>query len=637
MPLPGRTGAGEPLLCSIFESPGRNYLKDLLDFGPAFLGPVKVPSDSSTDPSEWHNANDQLISISVFLDFAIGACECLELLHHGLRVVHGELRADAFHYNQETGAVKLINFGSGPRSFQNGLTSSGWLALSQELGIKHKLQYIAPEQTGRMPAEPDSRTDIYSLGIVFWTLLTGRAAFEGENPIDVIQAVLARRLPPVSSMRLEVPDAICNIIRRMTHKQIEDRYHSASGLKFDLIQIRQMLDNGDSEALANFNIGSEDVSSFFMLPSKQFGRDEAHATLVNVIKKVASWQRAPQERPNSSLYGLGTMSGSNVSDRHGSMDLVTRSSGASSPSTQSPPFVPHQPESAQQSASNGERAPQGSLNNQENRASVMTGLSTGSQRSGVRAEQSAKAVKYATQTPHRSESHPTRRRCRSELVSIIGAAGVGKSSLMTSVQTDIRKSGYFATAKFEPAKKAPFEPLLQAMSSLFRQIFSESEIDSEYHRLVASEVRPFWSSVCSMLDLPEGLINADRPTIASGSLLGSVVAQSGFNRSLQSEVMDGSSAHSTQSGGALTSELTRGSIVNSRSMKFITIFVEVLGILSSHKLICLCLDNVQFADDESLELLSSILERKLGILILVNMSLETSQTKADSTGNVSQW
>lgn len=136
-------------------------MRHIIDFGSAWLDPAVYPTAQEEIQQSTRNVRNQ-ISLSTFLDFAIGASECLELLHHGIRVVHGELRADAFHFNQETGAVKIINFGSGPRSFENGLTSSGWTALSREPGVKQKLQYIAPEQTGRMPAEPDSRTDIYS-------------------------------------------------------------------------------------------------------------------------------------------------------------------------------------------------------------------------------------------------------------------------------------------------------------------------------------------------------------------------------------------------------------------------------------------------------------------------------------------
>ena len=210
------------LVVSIFESPGRNYLTELVDFGPAFwnLGiPVHIPPSAGYVPD---SPRDR-ISLSTFLEFAIGATDCLSLLHHGyhgVRVVHGELRGDAFHFNRESGNVKLINFGSGLRSFENGLTSAGWSSLSRELGIKNKLRFIAPEQTGRMPAEPDSRTDIYSLGILFWTMLVGSPAVDGETPIDIIQSVLGRRITPVASKRMDVPDAISRIIQKMTQKQI---------------------------------------------------------------------------------------------------------------------------------------------------------------------------------------------------------------------------------------------------------------------------------------------------------------------------------------------------------------------------------------------------------------------------------
>jgi hypothetical protein len=94
------------------------------------------------------------IPLLTFLDFAVGATECLEILHHGHELVHGELRGDAFHF-ANNGIVKMINFGSGARSFENGLTSAGWNTLTKEIGIELKLSFIAPEQTGRLPAEPD--------------------------------------------------------------------------------------------------------------------------------------------------------------------------------------------------------------------------------------------------------------------------------------------------------------------------------------------------------------------------------------------------------------------------------------------------------------------------------------------------
>ena len=178
--LTGQQGDKGPIIVCIFENPGPNYLPKVIDYGPAFYRCRRI-GDKHEAFRETFTPVEQ-IPLQTFLDFAVGATECLEILHHGQRVVHGEIRGDAFHMNLESGKVKLINFGSGLRTFEHGLTSTGWSTLSKEVGAKTKLSYMSPEQTGRMPAEPDSRTDIYSLGILFWTLLTQLPAFDGETP-----------------------------------------------------------------------------------------------------------------------------------------------------------------------------------------------------------------------------------------------------------------------------------------------------------------------------------------------------------------------------------------------------------------------------------------------------------------------
>ena len=192
--LPSQQGDKGPIVVCIFSSPGPNYLPRVVDYGPAWYKGRRTgdkPDELEAFREEF--VPQEQVPLQTFLDFAIGASECLEILHHGQRIVHGEIRGDAFHMNIETGSVKLINFGSGLRTFEHGLTSTGWSTLSKEIGVKTKLSYMSPEQTGRMPAEPDSRTDIYSLGILFWVMLTQQPAFDGETPMDIIQGVLGKR------------------------------------------------------------------------------------------------------------------------------------------------------------------------------------------------------------------------------------------------------------------------------------------------------------------------------------------------------------------------------------------------------------------------------------------------------------
>ncbi|KAG9186027.1 hypothetical protein G6011_02583 [Alternaria panax] len=299
------TKAGEePLVASIFEAPGPNYLHDLVNFGPNFW---KVTSNGQSDQST-SSMPTRGVPLLTFLDFAVGSVECLEILHHGHEIVHGEIRGDAFHF-AENGIVKMINFGSGARSFENGLTSAGWSTLSKETGIELKLAFISPEQTGRMPAEPDTRTDIYSLGILFYTMLCGQAPFEGATALDVMQNVISKRIPPISSRRLDVPEALSEVIQRMTQRNIEDRYHSTSGLKFDLARIRELLCEGDVEGLKAFHVGSKDISCFFNLPLKLIGRDKEKKTIVDVLERVARHRR-------TSIKTLQSLSsGSSFSDQ----------------------------------------------------------------------------------------------------------------------------------------------------------------------------------------------------------------------------------------------------------------------------------------------------------------------------------
>lgn len=217
--LAAQPGDRGQLIVAIYEYPGKSCLPRIMDLGPAYYRSRKIGDRWVAHiKNEFHL--EPPISLNLFLDFAIGATQCLEMIHHGMGIIHGEIRGDSFHFNGDTGKVKLVIFGSGLRSFEHGLTSTGWSSLSKEIGAKNKLLYISPEQTGRMPAEPDARTDIYSLGVLFWVLLTQSPVFDGDNPFDIVQGVLGKRIPNVSNIRLDVPDVLGRIIQKCTAKNV---------------------------------------------------------------------------------------------------------------------------------------------------------------------------------------------------------------------------------------------------------------------------------------------------------------------------------------------------------------------------------------------------------------------------------
>ncbi|KAI9827133.1 MAG: hypothetical protein M1819_007024 [Sarea resinae] len=640
--LPPQQGDPGPMVVFIVESPGENYITELVNLGPMLCR--TPPREELLEEKMNFRDSSTAMALPPFLDFAIGASQCLELLHHGQRIVHGELRGDAFHFNQDTGHVRLINFGSGPRSFENGLTSAGWSSLSREIGVRNKLQYIAPEQTGRLPAEPDSRTDIYSLGVLFWVMLTRTTPFEGQSPMDVMQNVLSRRIPPVSSIRVDVPEVLSSIIQKMTQKQIDLRYHSVSGLKYDLMSLQKILGEGDNEALQHFEIGTRDVSSFFKLPSAMFGRTDEQKKLLDVIKKVSSSPRrkgaikkSPFSVSASSSISDGRLEGFEVGDASSEASSAgsRHNSGTSVPLLSSNPS----PSASQEEVETvGDRSQSEPRPQPETKPSMDSKLSHFSKNSYETKSLSDSIDASRTSSGPSGGSHhdvggPRNRRLRGhklvrkgqcEVVAVAGSAGLGKSCLVQSIHADVRSYGYFSLAKFDQAKRTPYEPVLKCMGSLFRQIFSESDVSTNFHDAIRTSVKPIWSVLHTMLDLPIWLLgsqNIGKPASSSGSMhLANRTIQAEFPQRDSSSTMSPNSSFSLNIGQS-TADFLRGGN-NIKTMRLKNIFLDVLRLLAAHKFICLSLEDLQFADEESLELISDIVASQIQLVLVVTYRKE---------------
>jgi signal transduction histidine kinase/predicted ATPase/DNA-binding NarL/FixJ family response regulator len=615
--LPTTPGDANSMLVCVYEAPGYNALKDVVDFGPAFYG-LRAYRRSSDTPA-------QQMTLSSFLDFAIGACECLELLHHGAKAVHGEIRQDTFHWNRDANMVRMMHWGAGPRSFENLLSSEGWATLSKELGVKNKLQFIAPEQTGRLPADPDSRTDIYSLGILLWILLADRPAFEADTPIDIVQKVLSSRLPAVSAIRIDVPDVIANILAKATQKQMDARYHSISGLKYDFVQVQKALGEGDQEKIRSYKIGQHDVSSFFILPSRQIGRHVEYERLTKIIDKVVKRQNqsAPRGGPSPQKL-LSNASNSSVSegldlddpnsDSSSSYSLrETRSNSTTVGLDNAPPAWSGTAKEARQFNHVGGRFSDHrtlSIDISDKESSFSGGFSQASDTLGPMLR--------------RRNSHKYKSRGKTEVISVLGAQGIGKSMLIRSVQPHVRRHGYFAMARFDRARPTPFEPLIKALSSLFRQIFSERDVTSPYHEHLRSHVKPLWSVLHSVLDLPETLLDLAAPS--KKIMLNTANSELGTPSIRTEAPVELKGAPPAPASGITRdgNDFLRGP-ASTKSIRFMHNFVDVLRLMTSGKVICLCLDDFHAADNESLELVLHIIKSKIPVIFLLASRTENDK------------
>ncbi|KAI1432473.1 putative histidine kinase HHK1p [Xylaria sp. CBS 124048] len=668
-PQPGDRG---PIIAAIYECLGPNHLPQAIDLGPAFFYGRTVE-----DHVEAYRCQDfrldPPISLMYFLDFAIGATQCIELLHHRHGMVHGEIRADAFHYNIQTGQVKLVSFGSGVRSFEHGLTSTGWSTLSKELGAKNKLLYISPEQTGRMPVEPDTRTDIYSLGVLFWMLLTQRPVFTGATPLDIVQCVLGRQIQIVSTIRDDIPEAIGHIIQKCTSKRIPDRYNSISGLRYDLQSVQKLLEIGDQEALRNWTIASKDVSSYFMLPTVMVGRDKEKAQVVTVIERAAESRvvskghgassYAEPGRTGDLLEKIDSPSESELSIEGGNIlstsAVPTFSSGGRHPlhEIQQPPNWAGSQATSDDTFSSKSAKISSSIHrlskahdrlhsvlaDSKGRIENASDQPVSSQQASLRPASINRTTSdvFNMSSSSNSGSSKYRRRGCCEIVTIEGAGGLGKSLLVQQVLVEARGRGYCATAKFDAAKRTAFAPLLTLVSSLFRQVWGERNTDTVLHIALRDYVHPIWPSLHQILGLPEFLFGPVGSDVAKS--LSSVQNSSSAHSSLLPPRRRGSSASSPTSSQSrspyapyvphMPSQSLHDYVrigASTKTVRFMNSFLEILRIFAAHHFICLCLDDLQFADEESLELITQVIATRLNMVFIITYRPEEmAQEKVD--------
>ncbi len=198
---------------------------------------------------------------------------------HKQRVIHKDINPTNIVWNRQTGQVKFIDFG----------ISSNALMENMEVKppevVEGTLAYVSPEQTGRMNRAIDYRSDLYSLGVTFYQLLTDRLPFETQDPMELIYAHLAKIPKEPGVLNPQVPEMLSRIVLKLMAKNAEDRYQSAFGLKIDL---SACLESYQSQGfIPFFDIALTDTPDFFHIPQKVFGRREETDTLLSAYDRVS--------------------------------------------------------------------------------------------------------------------------------------------------------------------------------------------------------------------------------------------------------------------------------------------------------------------------------------------------------------
>ena len=143
---------------------------------------------------------------------------------HDSYIIHRDLKPQNI-LVKENGEIKITDFG-----IAMALNST---QLTQTNSVMGSVHYLPPEQASGKGAT--IKSDIYSMGILFYELLTGKLPFKGENAVEIALKHMKNDIPSVRSMNDSIPQSVENIILRATAKNPKNRYETAKEMHDDLL------------------------------------------------------------------------------------------------------------------------------------------------------------------------------------------------------------------------------------------------------------------------------------------------------------------------------------------------------------------------------------------------------------------
>ncbi|WP_135550005.1 AAA family ATPase [Paenibacillus cymbidii] len=265
-------GEGAPKPVAL-QAGGNRPLLLVQDFGGVPATQLISPDAAPTEFSD-----RSLQQLTRLLSIAVNSVHSLSRIHIR-RVVHNAVTPCHLLINPETLEVKFVGF---ERSLHPSLLSrSGADSRTEKL-----LPYIAPEQSGRLNASPDYRSDLYGFGVMLYEWLTGHPPFQAKLAMELIYAHIAGVAVPAAERNVYLPIELSDIVRKCMEKAPEERYGSAAGIEADLQHCLDQL--RQTGAIVPFELAKGDrPESSWRIADGIYGRETEREQLAGSLERVA--------------------------------------------------------------------------------------------------------------------------------------------------------------------------------------------------------------------------------------------------------------------------------------------------------------------------------------------------------------
>jgi serine/threonine protein kinase/Flp pilus assembly protein TadD len=227
------------------------------------------------------------MELSLALDCAAQVASALAAAH-AAGIVHRDVKPANIMVTK-SGLVKLLDFGIAlieqPDVDPNATTST-MAFLTRPGTVVGTLPYMSPEHAQGAGVGP--RSDIFSLGVVMYQMLSGTLPFQAASQVGLLYEIVHTRPPALNKLRPDIPPALARVVEKALEKDAEQRYQSAGELLHDLKEITRQLESGVAASKVTIALGARKFDRSMVL------KITALAASLLLLIAVLAWRIAPR-------------------------------------------------------------------------------------------------------------------------------------------------------------------------------------------------------------------------------------------------------------------------------------------------------------------------------------------------------